>query len=101
MGTALSCAAGSGHIDCVRLLIEAGADKESMSFVRHFILLTYMLFRFDSVESVRCLSCLASMFMEWTRLMSVAIIFTLLRSRYCTVLLFFIFPPQYFEYTLP
>jgi ankyrin repeat protein len=32
--TALICAAYEGHIDCVRLLVEAGADKNAKSNVR-------------------------------------------------------------------
>ena len=32
--TALIAAAYSGHIECVRLLAEAGADKEATTYVR-------------------------------------------------------------------
>ena len=32
--TALILAAASGHVDCVRLLIDAGADKDAMDDVR-------------------------------------------------------------------
>ena len=36
-GTALMMAAHQGHTDCVRLLVEAGADTEAKDFVRHVI----------------------------------------------------------------
>jgi hypothetical protein len=32
--TALLCAAEHGHVDCVRVLVECGADKEARNNVR-------------------------------------------------------------------
>ena len=32
-GTAIIYAAENGHIDCVRLLVEAGADKDAEDYV--------------------------------------------------------------------
>ena len=32
--TPLMCAAREGHTDCVRLLLDAGADKEAQDYVR-------------------------------------------------------------------
>ena len=32
--TALICAAANGHADCARLLLDAGADKNSIGYVR-------------------------------------------------------------------
>ena len=32
--TALMCAVSKGHVDCARLLIESGADKEAIDNVR-------------------------------------------------------------------
>lgn len=32
--TALICAAEKGHIDCLRMLLESGADKEARGGVR-------------------------------------------------------------------
>ena len=35
--TALICAAENGHSNCVRLLLDAGADKEAKDVVREFL----------------------------------------------------------------
>ena len=39
--TALICAADQGRADCVRLLIDAGADKEAADNVRRLLLLCW------------------------------------------------------------
>ena len=46
--TALMWAAKDAHIDCVRLLVEAGADKDAKNKVRLFIvaLILYLEFTF-------------------------------------------------------
>ncbi len=36
--TALILAAGEGHVNCVRLLLDAGADKEAKNVVRAMLL---------------------------------------------------------------
>ena len=38
--TALICAAAEGHIDCVRLLVESGADAKATDNVRDMLLYT-------------------------------------------------------------
>jgi hypothetical protein len=40
------CAAAKGYTDCVRLLIDAGADKEAVDEVRRRLLLCYRTFLF-------------------------------------------------------
>jgi hypothetical protein len=39
--TALICAATNGHADCVRLLLDAGADKEAKDSVRASAVFVY------------------------------------------------------------
>ncbi len=39
---AIISAALEGNIECVRLLLEGGADKDATDYVRHFILSTIL-----------------------------------------------------------
>jgi ankyrin repeat protein len=66
--TALMCAATGGHAECMRLLLEAGADKEAVEYVRGkrcdstsrsfaFTQHVYLACRTTIVVSVSLLSC--------------------------------------------